>query len=429
MTAPIKNNYVPQNDPYEDVDGDGYPDYPYGDEGLGEDPSGNRYQGEPKEDASTVTVEYARQYLNDLKDLLKISELSAAAKMEIKKEIEALKGKVNLVVGMSPTAQERALTSINEKIFELESRINGEEKTETGTGSLQGQIEETRQKAKEYLDKGVITQGTYEKIIQDLDKGQTFLDVDGESEMGQTKAQEMISSALDRLVNGGSSSEKAQKLADKLNVDPEAVQQAAEDAGVDLKAEPIVVNDKLMKMFQALGVPSSQDLTTLVALQDQYKKEVEEWSGKGDTATQEWRKDSEHVPDIRIWTQLHKYYSKTDPISQQMGQLKDKIGNQLIETLATLDIVAGPGTQKGRIMVNGTEMDFVNEDMGTYKLDSVFNELTDPYFSPAPRNREAGGFYSNEPGDFWNTVGHGQAEVNEDWQATEGFPTVSFSEG
>jgi hypothetical protein len=286
----------------------------------------------------------------------------------------------------------------------LEGRIMGTGEEGEGGSSMKSQIEDTRKKADEYLAQGLITQGTYDKIIQDLDRATALLDIEGEEGEGSAQVQELIDSAKEKLVNGGTSSDKAQKLAEQLNKTPEEVEEAAADAGVDLNAEPLQVDDKLMNMLVALGVPSAEDMSQLTSLQEQWKAQVADWSSKGDAATTEWRGDSERVPDKRIWDELYKLYTKTDPLGTQMTQLKEKMCGQLVEALGALGITASPGSVAGRIVVNGAEMDFVNEDSGAYKLDTVFNELTNPYFSPAPRNtyaEDADGGYNV----IWNEVG------------------------
>lgn len=436
MTSPVQNQKNNGTDPYKEYgygSDTGY-DSGFGDENYDNygdpfsDPYADGYSSDgASEPQGPMTLKDVEDYVGYLKDLLSNSSLDDETKKGLEKEIKKLESQAGSAEWLKGDAKEQTLQKIQQKLSDIENKINtaGEEGADgsSGDGSIKGQIDDARTKAKDYLDKGMINQSTYDDIIKDLDKAQGFADL-GSSDLETEQAQNFIESAMQKLVSGGTSDPAAQALAKQLSVSVDDVTQAATDAGVDLSAQPIKADDKLMKMLTTLGVPSGEDMSSLTQLQEQYKSKVAEWNAKADSATNTWKGDSEAVPDVQIWNELYKLYAHTDSFSSQIKQLKTKMGNDLVGALGSLGITATAGSEAGRISVNGTEMDFINEDTGTYKLDTVMNKYTDPSFSPAPRNTEAGDYTSGEAGSFWTAVGHTDGDPGGD-----GYPVSDFCSG
>lgn len=230
----------------------------------------------------------------------------------------------------------------------------------------------------------------------------------------------------------GQSSTAASHLASQLRVDAETLMEAAQGAGLDIDHLPKTPDDRVMNFLNNLGVPSAKDLAEYLNLRDQRKIELNNLNSKADSETSSWRADSENVPSVQTWKDLYKYFKKDDSYSVQMQGVVKKMENSLTQALETLGYQVSASSTPGHITVAGIELDFLNEDSGNYKLDDIFNELTDPSYSPAPRNTEAGDFYSNEPGIFWKAVDGPKASGNKfiDTEASsEGYPVVSFASG
>lgn len=431
MTYPISNNTKAyENDPYA-----GEADEGFGVEGNyesamedGEWPIENvedSYVDEGSETSEGPCVPTGlgdlEGYVEYLKEMVASSELDEEQKAEYTKVLDKLESQLGMAHFLEGDALAQTLAEIGTKLGKIEGDIQAdlkgvESEGGSGDGSPQAQIDALKKQAEDLKAAGTITQATYDSVMKDLNDAQTYVDLPNAGDAQQGKVDELINSAQDKLNTASTSPASAQTLAAQLQVSVEEVMSAAVSAGVDLNATPLKADEKLMTMFQALGIPSATDLGQLVNLQDQWKKSVGDWSAKGDAATVAWQGDSETIPELVIWQELGKLWDKTDPIGSQMGPLMEKMRTQLIDACTALGLTATAGTESDQIIINGAEMDFINEDMGAFKLDSVFNDLTNPYFSPAPRNTEASGYHAsntaeeknydfrNHEGQYWDSV-------------------------
>lgn len=366
-----------------------------------------------------------RQWITQLISQVKASDLTSSEKNEIRRKLEELIGHVNHAMSLGEKTEAELIT-IQEISDGLQKRIAGVEPNEILTdadseSSLVVQIKEFKEKIENDNNLEDVAQS---KLTSELNKMIASAELHKGDEISLSMLEEklytMNEEYMSLLLNG--SAGKANKLADQLGVSVEQVVAAAETEGVDL--ENVKVDDKLMKMLQALNVPSAEDLSSYGSLRDKRTQAVKELNLQGDAQTQNWRADSERLPDVNIWRQLYQYYSHADDYSVQMKDITNKMFTQLSGALQCLDLQITAGTKTGQININGNSYDFLNEDAGVYKLDTVFNELTDPYYSPAPRNTEAGDYWSDEAGDYWATVGHNSTTVG-----GAGYPTVTFSCG
>lgn len=376
----------------------------------------------PGEESAPLSAESLRAQINDL---LNQEELSDSQKRALKSLLPQISAAVRNPEKLAALAE--TLYQIQDEIFgvpdaapEGEAASDGETLEDGEEPSLLEQMNQLREKIAADPNLG----DDADKLLADLDKLIANADLHQDDPTFLDKLSEKFSTLSEdyvtRSLNGGTG--KAQDLADQLGIGIEEVVSAAEAAGVDL--EKPQVDDKLMKMLESLGVPSSEDLATYGGLRDKRSQAISDLNLQADAATANWKIDSEAIPDVNIWNQLFKYYKGNDDLSSQLKGIEDKMLGQLSGAMGALGLSATAGSEAGRITVNGVEYDFLNEDTGTYKLDTVFNHLTDPTYSPAPRNTEAGDFWSDEAGTFWTSVGHRDSDAG-----GEGFPVVSFSSG
>lgn len=390
MTAPVKNNQVPQNDPYADPYADEgysdpYGDY-YGDEGMAVEGEDEFVGGEEGAESAPLTIDYARQAVRDLEDMLKLNEdLSSEDIKDIKAQLSVLKGKINAAAGMSPAAQEKILGSINEKLFELENTILGN--GEGGDGSMKSQIEKTKEKAAEYKAQGLIGQTAYDKIMDDLNKAEALLDIEGESEEGSPQIQELIDSAQESLVTGTSTAEGAQSL--EQYGDPEEIQEIAEKHGLDLDNMPnpptkevfdflMEINPELASLQQGIAdgftkLGTDRD-AALAACNAQNAANTACTSDNDNTDMTNFQK----AYDIKA----HEDATSKD-IASKMKEFSDKVVAMLgaIPTYDKVEITASGSTDwasADKITIGGTQIDLINNSnggllVGSADADDTFN--------------------------------------------------------
>lgn len=388
MSAPVKNNQAPQNDPYADPYGEGYGDPysdPYGDEYVDDgsvvDPYADEYaDGEGGGEA--LTVDYARQYLKDLEEMLKASDLSPEDKKSLQKEITALKAKLNTAVTMSPSAQERILGPINEKLFELENKILCPEEGGIGDGSMKGQIDETRKKADEYLAQGLIGQTAYDKIMDDLTKAEALLDIEGESEEGSPQIQELIDSAQESLVSGSTSSEGAQKLGDMTSMDPAEIEEIAEKHGLDLENMPNpptkAVIEFLVEINPELGTMLQGCADAVTALNTD-KDAVLTACNQQNAANTACSSDNDNT-DMTNFQKAYDIKAHTDAKSQDVMNKMNEFAGEVIAMLGTIPSyagititppAAGDFAQAGVIGFPGGPIDLFNSSNGQLSVSTT----------------------------------------------------------
>jgi hypothetical protein len=428
MTYPVSNqkNYGTETDynsGYEEEGVDGDFDAEMQDGEWATDDIESEFIDETEEagDPSCPTTSLADQeaYVECALEMLENTEFADEAQKEsFKKELEDQLRRLGMAHFLEGDALASTLEDVGAAVSKIECDIRAAVQDAADANSPDnptGQIQSLQKQADDLLAAGKITQTTYDDIVKDLTDAQSNLDLPNAGEAQIAQAEELIASAQEKLNMASSSPAKAQALAAQLGVSVEDVVAAAASQAppVDLDADPIVVNDSLMKMLQSLNVPSSEDLGSLMTLQQQYVKEVGDWSVRGDAETVIWQGDSEMIPNLEIYQKLGALYNGTAPVCVQMDQTKDKMEAALGGALTALGATVSDGSVPGRITVNGTEYDFVNEDVGSLKLDTIFNELTDPYFSPAPRNTEASGYHGDNAatnfrehdGQYWDAVG------------------------
>ncbi len=363
MTAPVKNNEVPQNDPYADpyADGESYGD-PYGDEvygdeefGMGEDAffdeTGEGGEGAP------LTVDYARQQLNDLLEMLKISDLSPTEKKEIKAEIAALKGKINVAVSMSDSAQEMALGKIQETMFELENRIMGTGEEGEG-GSLKSQLEDTKEKI---LADTNLSEKKRKEMTDKIDKWLSTLEL-GASEEMESKIMDEFMALQEEYANAALFSSGASTLAELTGMDPSEIEALAQKHGVDLNNLPNPPDAKLAALIA--------ELPNIGGLVDDVKSKYTDLQNQIDSAvssanaTNEANQASDSSKkDSTDWTPFQFLYNAKfhrDDASQALANAKTALAKEVANVLSALygtEVTAIEDPAKcGMVSFNGMEL-------------------------------------------------------------------------
>lgn len=347
MTTPIKNSQVsndPYADPYADCYGDSYEDpygsY-YGDEGMEVvDPYADQYADAPSEESppAPLTTDGLRQYVADLEDMLKVSDLSESGKETVLEQLAALDGKVNVAVAMSATAQEKVLAQINEELVGLETQILSGEETGIADGTMKSQIDATRAKAEEYLAQGLIGQTAYDKAIDDLTKAEALLDIEGESETGSPQIQKLIDSAQDNLVSGATTSDSAQKLADITQKDPDELTELAEQHGLDLDKLPNPPTQEVIEFLMEASPDLAGQFQAVedgIAARDELIEKTVDACNKQNAANTACTSDNDNM-DMSNFQKLYDLKYHQDSQSKDIMNSMQEANGSLVELLKSV---------------------------------------------------------------------------------------------
>lgn len=435
MPGPINNNPPNNVDPYNnqdewlnsDLDGTS------NDGGWGEgDVNGSQYTGMDDGSGgggSGLSVADTVQSLTDaaaqLKEQLKDNTLSGKQRQQILGQYNEAKSLISKLshknVTEVPAELERKINDILLTATPTEAENTSDGGGEEGGGDLQSQITQTKTKIDELKGKinaSDLSSTQKSDSISKLDRALSALDI--------SQTEEQLSQANEAIVEVNGEFEAfiaqpkcARDLASKLNKPIEDVISAAEEVGLNLEHLPDANSsdmDKVMKFLEKLEVVDSSKFAEFGQAKETRKNNLKALKDSLVAETDKWRAESEDPPSTDAFSRSFAYWNKTDDDYKKIENITKGMRASVVEGLNALGYSAQAGEKADQVVVNGTNLDFLNEDAGTFSLSTTLNSLSQSPedFAPAPKNTEAS---SNEGHDY-------------DWfekHDPEGYPEVTFT--
>jgi len=391
-----RSNFTNQADPMNDMDGwleSDYEDYGgEGSTGWGEDYGQSGYQGMEGEGPVGMSGnEAVQQLLADFKQVKANPNLDVAEKNKQLKQIKALMDQAKSL-GNKPisSALMNEISILEAEVIQSAPLEGAEEEGGDNSSNVQKSLDELKSKI-QASDR--IPESKKSELISKLERAKSNLDINpGESSL--QSAADIIAEVQQEFDDLMAMPKAAIDLASKLNLSPEEIKSAAENAGVNLDNLPKPPDEKVMKMLNELGIPDQSKIDEFNQIKDERKTKMQELKSKLQAQDEEWHRETENPPSQSDFSTSYKYYSRQDDLYKQMEGKEKEMQGSIVDALNALGYSASAGASPDQIKLDGSSVvDFFNEKTGTFGFSTTLTDMggiqTNEDFYPAPRNTES----------------------------------------